>query len=132
MGRKVFEYEPPKDSQTPEFEVAGEVFHCQPTAEVSSLDVLDYVAGMTGESGVGRIQSMLRLYNTFIAEGDAERFRKTVKAKQVPLTTLSEIASWVLDEYLRFPTQGDGQSSNGSTPDVQPSEAVSSPPPDAT
>lgn len=132
MARKVFEFTAPADSETPEFELAGEVFHCLPTAEVSSLDVLDFIAGLTGDSGITRIHTMLKLFNTFIAEDDTERFRKTIKDKQVPLPTLSDIASWVLDEYMNFPTRAAERSSNGSSPDAQPNGDVSSPPPDET
>jgi hypothetical protein len=132
MARKVFDYTPPVGSETPEFEVAGEVFHCLPTGDVSSLDVLDFIAGLTGDSGVVRIQTMIKLVDTFIAADDVERFRKTVQDKRVPLPTLSDIASWVLDEYLNFPTRAAGQSSNGSVSAAQPNVAASSPAPDAT
>lgn len=132
MARKVFDFTAPTDSETPEFELAGEVFHCQPVADVSSLDVLDYVAGLSGDSGTLRIQTTLRLFNAFIDTGDADRFRKTIKEARVPVPTLADIASWVLDEYLNFPTRGAGQSSNGSAPDAPPSGDVSTPPPDAT
>lgn len=132
MARKVFTYEPPADSDTPEFELAGEVFHCQPVADVSSLDVLDYVAGLSGDSGTLRIQTMLRLFNAFIAADDVDRFRKTIKEARVPVPTLADIASWVLDEYLHFPTREAGQSSNGSVPAAQPNVDVSSPAPGET
>lgn len=132
MARKVFDYEETRGSETPEFEIKGEVFYCQPTEEVSSLEVLDYIAGLTGDSGIARIQTMIRLFNAFIPEPDVERFRKTVKDKRVPLPVLSDIASWTLDEYLNFPTRAAGQSSTGSAPAEPPNEAVSSVPPDET
>lgn len=132
MARKVFDYEPAVDSETPEFELAGEVFYCQPSEEVSSLDVLDYIAGLTGDSGVTRIQTMIKLFNAFIPEGDIDRFRKTIRGKRVPLSVLSDIASWTLDEYMLFPTRAAEQSSNGSLPDAQPNVDVSLPPPDET
>jgi hypothetical protein len=132
MTRKVFTYEPVADSETPEFELAGEVFYCQPTDEVSSLDVLDYIAGLTGDSGLTRIQTMIRLFNAFIPEGDTDRFRKTIRDKKVPLPVLSDIASWTLDEYLNFPTRAAEQSSNGSPPAAPPNGDASTPPPDET
>jgi len=46
MARKVFDFEEQQGSETPEFEIRGEVFYCQPSEEVSSLDVLDYIAGL--------------------------------------------------------------------------------------
>lgn len=132
MARKVFEYEPAVESETPEFEVAGEVFHCVATAEMSSLDVMDAVAGLTSGDGSTRISWVMKLFNTFIAADDVERFRKTVQSANIPIPTLNEIASWVLNEYLRFPTPEDRQSSNGSQPAASSNGDVSSPPPDAT
>jgi len=132
LTRKVFDFEEQQGSETPEFEIRGEVFYCQPSEEVSSLDVLDYIAGLTGDSGIARIQTMIRLFNAFIPADDVERFRKTVKDKRVPLATLSDIASWTLDEYLLFPTRVAEQSSNGSSPAAPLSVDVSTPPPDET
>lgn len=132
MTRKVFEFVEAQGSETPEFEIRGEVFYCKSTDDLSSIEVLDYLAGLTGGDGVRRIQTMLKLFNEFIPEGDIPRFRKTVKDTKVPLATLNEIAGWVLDEYLNFPTRAAEQSSNGSVTDGSPSEAVSTPPPDAT
>lgn len=132
MTRKVFDFEETQGSETPEFEIKGEVFYCQPSTEVSSLDVLDYIAGLTGDSGIARIQTMIRLFNAFIPTGDVERFRKTVKDKRVPLATLNDIASWTLDEYLNFPTRAAEQSSNGSAAADSPNVGAYSPPPAET
>jgi len=130
--RKVFEFEATLYSETPEFEIKGEVFYCRPTDDLSSIEVLDYLAGLTGGGGIARIQTMIKLFNEFIPEGDVPRFRKTVKDKKVPLSTLNEIAGWVLDEYLNFPTRAAEQSSNGSTTAAPPNVDVSTPPPDET
>lgn len=134
MARKVFDIpdtaeQPPRQ---PEFTLGGEDFDCIPDTEMSSLDVLDYLAGMSSGTGISRVQTVSRLFNHFIPEGDVERFRKTIREKKIPLTVLNEIASWVLDEYLSFPTREDAQSSDGSLPGSRPSGDGSSPPPDAT
>src|SRR5262249_36124336 len=45
-----------------------------------------------------------------------QRFRTVIRGKRVKLETLNDIASWVVNEYLRFPTETapDGPSSNRS------------------
>lgn len=129
---KEFEYTPTA-TKPPEFKLAGEVFVCAPVDDVSSMDVLDYIAGMTGESGIGRIQTIVALFKQFIPDGDMERFRKTVRTGRVPLSVVSDIASWTLDEYLAFPTQAaEPPSSPGSTAAGSPNVAASSVPPDVT
>lgn len=129
---KEFDYEPAA-TKPPEFRLAGEEFICASVEDVSSMDVLDYIAGLTGGSGIERIQTVVALFKHFIPEGDMERFRKTVRAGKVPLPVLSDIASWTLDVYLGFPTpEGEQPSSNGSAADVSPSVAGSSVPPDVT
>jgi hypothetical protein len=133
VPRKVFNFDPPKRTETtPEFEVGGGVFHCRAVHDVSSLDVLDYIAGLTGSNGIQRIRTMLQLFNAFIPEQDAERFRETVRGNQIPAPVLYDIASWLLDEYLNFPTRGDEPSSTGTPPAAQPNGDDSSPQPAGT
>lgn len=131
--RKVFTVEPSGPPAAPDFELAGEVFYCVTDEELSSLDVLDYVAALTGRNGIARIQAMVELFDTMLPAGDTERFRKTVKDNRVRLPLLNEIATWVLDAYLHFPTQEEASpSSNGSSDGSSSNEAVSSVPPDVT
>jgi hypothetical protein len=129
---KVFEFTPTAQPvQPPQFALAGEEFTCISGDQLSSLDVLDYIAGMSGESGLVRIQTMVRLFREFIPAADMDRFRKTITTNRVPLTTLSDIASWTLDEYLNFPTQAAEQSSSpGSSAAESPSVDDSSVPQD--
>jgi hypothetical protein len=129
---KVFEYEP-TTTKPPEFTLAGEIFVCASADDVSSMDVLDYLAGMTGGSGITRIQTIVALFKQFIPEGEMERFRKTVRTGKVPLSVVNDIASWTLDEYLGFPTPAaESQSSNGSPAAVSSNVDGSSVPPDVT
>jgi hypothetical protein len=154
MTRKVFEVDEDDDRPPvqPEFQLGAEVFVCKSDREVSSLDVLDFIAGLTGDSGTERIRTVLRLFAFFLPADDGtpsveaadgveaspgtpssmERFRDTVRRRRVRLVTLNDIASWVLDEYLRFPTEAAPPSSNGSTSAASSSVAVSSVPPDST
>lgn len=148
MARKVFEFESRQSIVQPEFEIGGEVIQCVDDAQLSTLDVLELIAGLTGGSGLTRLQTMVRLFDVMIRKDDAitkdgsdgpttvvvgssaDRFRNVIRGKRVPLDVLNDIASWVLDEYLRFPTQADPQpsapSSNGSTPGSSSNEAGSS------
>lgn len=156
MARKVFEIEdgttqPPVE---PEFELGGQVFKCVPDTQLSSLEVLDYIAGMVDDNGLARIQTMIKLFATLIREDDEitavgtleagdvpvivtpssrDRFRETIRVKRVRLPVLSDIASWLLDEYLRFPTPApEPPSSNGSTPGASSNGATSSGQPAST
>lgn len=155
MTRKVFEVaETGQDTVSPEFELGGEVFVCKSDAEVSSLDVLDYIAGMSDENGLEQLRTVLRMFREFLPTDDGkpeirdkedptkiidpgapstmDRFRDTVRAKRVRLMLLGDISSWVLNEYMRFPTVAASPSSNGSTPAASSSGAVSSPAPGST
>lgn len=134
MARKVFDIPELEEqpARQPEFTLGGEDFDCIPDTEMSSLDVLDYLAGLSSGTGISRVQTISKLFNHFIGEDDVERFRKVIRERKIPLTTLNDIASWVLDEYLAFPTREDASSSNGSPPAGPPNVDGSSPPPDAT
>jgi len=138
MTRKVFEVEEQATGgRRPEFTLGGQDFDCIPEEDVSSLDLLDLIAGFTGDNGLARIQAMVQIFRQFIpaddgrpADGDAEgtpssmdRFHTVVREKRVKLSLLSDIASYVLDEYLRFPTR---EASPQSTPSSTGSETVSS------
>jgi hypothetical protein len=154
MARKVFEVDEGQPPVKPEFELAGEEFTCKTDSDVSSLDVLDAIEGLTGEDGLQRLKTMLRVFREWIPPDDGvpaildqdgkvvkegepssmERFRDVIRGKRVKLETLNDIASWIVNEYLRFPmeTASDGPSSNGSTAAASSSVAVSSPEPDST
>jgi hypothetical protein len=156
MGRKVFEVQEDRPPVRPEFELGGEVFVCKTDADVSSLDVLDAIDGLTGEDGLQRLKTMLRVFREWIPPDDGvpaimdkddptkeispgepssmERFRNVIRGKRVTLETLNDIASWVVNEYLRFPTETepDGPSSNGSTAAASSNAAGSSPAPALT
>jgi len=83
MARKVFEYQETQDSETPRVrDPGGSVLLQTDRRPVPSLEVLDYLAGLTGGDGVARIQTMMKLFNEFIPEGDIPRFRKTVKTRR--------------------------------------------------
>jgi hypothetical protein len=133
-GMKEFEIEAAPDAAPPEFKLGGEEFVCKGEGAVSSLDVLGYVAGMTGDNGLKRIQSVVAIFAAFIPDDDGtpeidqdgkrqpfrpssrQRFESLIKRRKVRLALLFEIASYVLDEYLAFPTREEAsQSSNGSS-----------------
>ena len=136
-----------KDADTaapPEFKIDDEVFVCKGEGDVSSLDVLTYVADMTGSDGLKRIQAVVNIFQAFIPDDDGkvpedgvgkfepssrQRFESLIKRRRVRLSLLFEIASGVLDDYLAFPTRAaESPSSNGSSPAVLSSVAVSSEP----
>jgi len=147
----VFEVNEDAPPVRPEFDLGGETFVCKTDADVSSLDVLDAIDGLTGEDGLQRIKTMLMVFREWIPSDDGvpaildaedptkvvdagtassmERFRMVIRSKRVRLETLNDIASWVVNEYLRFPTETEpgGPSSNGSTAAASSSEAGSSP-----
>lgn len=154
MTRKVFDVgDTEYPTVSPEFELGGEVFVCKTDAEVSSLDVLDYIAGLSDSNGIEQLRTIVRMFREFLPTDDGvaevrdkeditrvvvkgqpsttERFRSTVREKRVRLVLLSDIASWVLNEYMRFPTAAASPSSNGSTSAASSSEVVSSPAPDS-
>jgi hypothetical protein len=128
----------------PEFKIDDEVFVCKGEGDVSSLDVLTYVADMTGKDGLKRIQAVVNIFQVFIPDDDGkvpedsigrfepssrQRFESLIKRRRVRLSLLFEIASGVLDDYLAFPTRAaESPSSNGSSPAVLSSVAVSSEP----
>lgn len=157
MTRKVFRV-PERPPRRPEFTLGEQDFDCTPDDQVSSLDLLGKVAAFTGGSGIERIQAMVAIFAEFIPSDDGqdaveetgtpgeegyreprpaikstqERFNDVVRAQRVPPEMLGEIASWVLNEYLNFPTQEEnpqsGQSSNGSTTGLSSNAAGSSAP----
>ena len=130
------------------FKLAGEEFVCKGEGDISSLDVLGYVAGMTGDNGLKRIKAIVDIFAAFIPGDDGhvpgeqpapsgepdvfkpssrQRFESLIRRRKVRLTLLFEIASYVLDEYLRFPTrEAASQSSNGSSTEARSSAAGSS------
>jgi len=132
------------DAAPPEFTLAGEEFVCRGAGDVSSLDVLPYVAEMTGTDGLKRIQAVVAIFNVFIPDDDGtpevdkdgkqqpfkpssrQRFESLIKRRRVRLSLLFEIASGVLDDYLAFPTKAaESPSSNGSSPEAHSSVGVS-------
>lgn len=131
MPMREYEIDDQQDTAAPpEFKLAGEEFVCKGEGDISSLDVLKYVAGMTGSDGLQRIRSVVDIFNVFIPGDDGtpdtgdgvfkpssrQRFESLIKRRKVRLTLLFEIASGVLDDYLAFPTREEGsQSSDGSS-----------------
>ena len=138
-----FEIEEEPDAAPPMFKLAGEEFVCKGEGAISSLDVLGYVAGMTGDNGLKRIKAIVDIFNAFIPDDDGtpdtgddkvpfkpssrQRFESLIRRRKVRLTLLFEIASYVLDEYLRFPTrEAASPSSNGSSTEAPSSGGGSS------
>ena len=141
MTMREFEIEEEPDAAPPQFKLAGEDFVCKGEGDISSLDVLGYVAGMTGDNGLKRIKAIVDIFAAFIPDDDGtpdegdgvftpssrQRFESLIRRRKVRLTLLFEIASYVLDEYLRFPTrEAASQSSNGSSTEDRSSAGGSS------
>lgn len=113
-GKSITEYEPV------EFELNDQTFHCRPALQGAVL--LEFVARADSESGGAQAGALYDFFKDCMEEAEYERFRAYLNQPDliIEMTTIGEIASWLVEEYTARPTlrsenSGSGPSSAGPT-----------------
>jgi hypothetical protein len=106
---KSFEVKNLDDAEPLDFDLGGENFVCYP--EVQGKTILDIMrAAAEGDEdtrGVMMAVSVLDFFEKVMPPEEHERFSKLMEDPKriVPMDTLSEIMSWLIEEYTDRPTQ---------------------------
>jgi len=121
-GKAVSEYEPV------EFDLNDQTFKCKPALQGAVL--LEFVAKVDGDSGGAAANALYGFFKDAMEEDEYQRFRDYLKQPDliIEMSTIGEIASWLVEEYTNRPTEGSelsdtGQPSPGPT-STAPSSSV--------
>jgi hypothetical protein len=91
------------------FDIGGEEFSCYPEVQGKTiLDVMRNAAeGDEDTRGVLMAISVLDFFKKVMPPEEYERFNKLMEDEKriVPMDTLSEIMSWLIEEYTDRPTK---------------------------
>lgn len=97
------------DSEPLTFDLGGEEFTCYPEVQGKTiLDIMKVAAeGDEDTRGVLMAVSVLDFFEKVMPPEEYERFEKLMEDPKriVPMDTLSEIMSWLIEEYTDRPTQ---------------------------
>lgn len=106
---KSFEVRNIEDAEPLTFDVGGEEFTCYPEVQGKTiLDIMRNAAeGDEDTRGVMMAVSVLDFFKKVMPESEYERFEKLMEDPKriVSMDTLSEIMSWLIEEYTDRPTQ---------------------------
>ena len=97
------------DSEPLTFDLGGEEFHCY--AEVQGKTILDVIRiaaeGDEDTRGALMAVSVLDFFEKVMPPDEHERFNKLMEDPKriVPMEVLSEIMSWLIEEYTNRPTE---------------------------
>jgi hypothetical protein len=97
------------DAEPLTFDLGGEEFNCYP--EVQGKTILDIMRvaseGDEDTRGVMMAVSVLTFFEKVMPPEEYERFGKLMEYPKriVPMDTLSEIMSWLIEEYTDRPTE---------------------------
>jgi hypothetical protein len=85
------------------FKLHGEEFTC--VTQMQGKVLLDLVADSSSEDPIKAAATLTKLFETVLLEESYERFEKLIndKHKIVPVDTLAEIVSWLIEEYTDRP-----------------------------
>ncbi len=107
---KSFEVKNVDDSEPLSFDLGGEEFTCYP--EVQGKMILDIIRTAANENdpdarGMMMAVGVLDFFEKVMDASEFERFTKLMEDPKriVPMDTLSEIMSWLIEEYTDRPTQ---------------------------
>ncbi len=106
---KSFKVKNIEESEPLTFDLGGEEFSCYP--EVQGKTILDIMrAASEGDEdtrGVMMAVSVLTFFEKVMPPEEYERFGKLMEDPKriVPMETLSEIMSWLMEEYTDRPTE---------------------------
>lgn len=91
------------------FKLYGEEFECYP--EMQGKTLLGFVEMSTSEDNVQAIRAINTFFEVVLTPESFIRFDALAKdpKKIVSVTTLSEIISWIMEQYSDRPTQGSEQ-----------------------
>jgi hypothetical protein len=91
------------------FDLGGETFHCAPEVQGATILELMRASANADEDSRGILMavSVLDFFELCMDEDEHKRFAEFLhnKKKIVRMTTLSEIMSWLIEEYTDRPTQ---------------------------
>jgi hypothetical protein len=107
---KSFEVKNIEDSEPLTFDLGGEEFTCHP--EVQGKMILDIIKTAADENdpdqrGMMMAVGVLGFFEKVMDASEYERFNKLMEDPKriVPMDTLSEIMSWLIEEYTDRPTE---------------------------
>ena len=107
---KSFEVKNIEDSEPLTFDLGGEEFTCFP--EVQGKMILDIIRtaaseGDADQRGMMMAVGVLDFFEKVMDASEYERFNKLMEDPKriVPMDTLSEIMSWLIEEYTDRPTE---------------------------
>ena len=113
-GKSIDEFEPV------EFDLNDQTFRCKPALQGAVL--LEFVSKADSDSGGQAAGAMYGFFQDCMEEAEYERFREYLNRDDliIDMSTIGEIASWLVEEYTARPTtpsgpSGTGQSSAGPT-----------------
>lgn len=121
-GKSITEFEPI------EFELNDQTFVCKPALQGAVL--LEFVSNADSESGGAQAGALYKFFQDCMEPAEYERFQAYLNQPNliIEMTTIGEIASWLIEEYTARPTQpsessAPGPSNVGHTSMEQPSYA---------
>ena len=122
-GKAITEFEPV------EFDLNDQTFVCKRALQGAVL--LEFVSNADSESGGAQAAALYGFFSDCMEPEEYERFRNYLNQPDliIEMSTIGEIASWLVEEYTARPTQPSessdtGQPSPGPTSTEQPSFAV--------
>lgn len=112
--KKSFGSHVPKGINPMELEINDQTFLVR--GAMSGVQLLQLIKAMDGNGDSDSADTMLNFIERSIIEDDRERAMEYLANSEppVPLTTLTDIITWLIEEYTGKPTELSGTSSDGS------------------
>jgi hypothetical protein len=106
----------PFDAETAEkltFKLYGEDFECYP--EMQGKTLLEFVRNSSSDDITESISAITDFFSKVLVPESFEKFESLADDpnKIISISTLTEIVSWVMEQYADRPTQGSEHSSTG-------------------
>jgi hypothetical protein len=85
--------------------------------DMSGIQLLHMIKALDGDSELDSAETMISFIERAVLTADRERCMEYLENSEpaVPLTMLTEIISWLIEEYTAKPTEPSPLSVNGST-----------------
>lgn len=95
------------------FKLYGEEFECYP--EMQGKTLLEFVRNSSSEDVSQSVKAITDFFNKVLTPESFKKFEELADDpnKIVSVSTLTEIVSWVMEQYADRPTQGSEHSSTG-------------------
>lgn len=125
MAHRDFTFTAPMQDDAPSFSIAGHEFKCLTQPPPGYL--LDVVAAASSEVDV-QVSAVTSFIEGCLPESSVEEWRLVIHDKDtiIPLATLVEIVSWLVETYGQRPTTPPSDSQPGASVTVGTSEGGSS------